>query len=157
MKYSTRCSFQYICSGNILKNNLWLNLHLAWQQLYQRKAPLAMVYGQIQCFWIKNYSLCALDHWGLIEKEILQLSYLSEISIYLSSIYYYYYQLYLLYVTYLVMVTNQGALRISSSIALEIVKKQRQEIQKKLWFCDDFFIFKFLKLSEICNWILVST
>ena len=51
------------------------------------------------------------------------------------------------------MVKNQGEFRILSSIASETVTRQRQERQKKVRFCDNFFYFQifvtFRKNSEI--------
>ena len=58
-KYSSRCSFPYICSGNIPKNHLRLSLHLAWQQTTSNKNSNAdAVWSHSELLEIKLLTLC---------------------------------------------------------------------------------------------------
>ena len=88
-------------------------------------------------FCFLKRALCKVRVWTY-DRERVRTLFLSEISIYLSWFLF-------LYINDFLMVSNQGAFRILTSIVFEIVKSQREENQKRIISGQFFFIFKFFQ------------
>ena len=97
---------------------------------------------------------------SIIEKDI-KLSYISEISIYLSNFFF-------LYINDFRIAKNQGAFWILSSIFFKTVKKAETRKTKKAWSCDDFFHFQTFEIFgslwinfsinwNKCFWVMINS
>ena len=109
--------------------------------LSKRKSCHRMINHRSRSLRIVQKKHFQFHHGGKIEKDI-KFSYLSKISIYLDNPFF-------LYINAFLMLKTKACFGFCHQLFLKTLKSQREEKQKKHDLVTIFFIFKFLKFSEV--------